>query len=225
MASVPKPAIPTAKPASLWKLLGIPYLIFHAVVLVSQMLSWTQRGDGFWNGVFVSVLTSFDWVVIALPWGMLVHWIYRRQGWLRFRKILILAPALFLCGSLLMKLCKYPPTPAGIFHQYTKVKLPGEIHDLSWWSGGGGFDGFAGDYSFRTENRAVTEQLIRDLDMTPEPETSTWKGAPFHVADPGFKQGEKLTVFRVQQELRFITLFTNQDHTRIYLIIFPGGEE
>lgn len=66
-----KVTIPPKKPL-FWKLLLPPFLLFHTLVVLSQILSWTDRWDGFLMGVFFCVLFSVFWVFAVLPWALLV---------------------------------------------------------------------------------------------------------------------------------------------------------
>lgn len=209
------------------RLLWLPFLICHTVVIGSQILTYRgHAGDGLWLGILYSVGLLPFWAAVLL-WAFAVRIIHSWRNKGSHWKYWILAPAVCLCLWVVWQISLFPPTAAGVFHRLLAVRLPGNAADLRWEAGGGGFEATHGAYVF-TAPPSEIERLIRELDLVPQ-EAKKWtlqdQKGKFRLAD--FAVGETVShwgrIAGDEYSVEFVHLFHSPARGGVFIYVLTRG--
>lgn len=213
---------PTPKPPPpLGTLLWRPFLLFSLAPPLDQTLRWSNHALGFYNGILHIVVFFPSWLLLVVPWTVLIHALCRWRQRRRFLAWWTLAPACLPLAFVLIGLLLSPPTSHHRFHQFTGTNLPANAADLHHHFEGGGIADYGDTYSFGTTPNEV-DRLIHDLDLEEVPSHEAWISPSILSPlpdSPDFRTWEGGTTYQTSKRNWHTFLLTDAKRTKVYLYI------
>ncbi len=199
----------------------LSFVVGASGFFVDQAFRWTEVLHGLFNGIVLSFMFAFSWVLVFLPWCLVVYYVFRWRQWKRYRTHFALAPSvLLLCvtiGSLLIQ----PPTPQRRLRDLAGAELPPGATGLRYFFSGGGLADYSDTYSFSC-SPSDTERLIAEMKLE---RSDSYQGGesylPFRTLPgaPDYRgwQGAALYQRHDDDSGWFYYLLTSSDRTMVYI--------
>ena len=153
---------PKPKQLSFGSLLLISLALFNGVYVFNELFRWSNPIQGLVNGLIHCIFYSIAWLIIFIPWSLLVMGLYvlfKRKKW---RSHVVLSPVYLIVGMTLLGLIIQPPTAAKRFEGSTGIEFPKGVKNLKRHFSGGGIADYMDLYSFETTPDEV-DRLIEGM--------------------------------------------------------------
>lgn len=200
----------------------LSYVIGASAFFIDQMLRWTDLVHGFFNGMVLSCVFAFIWVLLFLPWCSAVYFIFRWKRWTRYRSHCALAPSVLVLCLTLGSLVILPPTAKCRLKHFAGADLPHHAGGLRYHISGGGLADYDDTYFF-TCSPSDTDHLIAQMRLKKSDMNESGDHTPFRTLPgaPDFRAWQEATMYaRHNRENGWsFYLMTNRDRTMVYIHI------
>lgn len=210
------------KPLPIWVMVILWILLLWGAYVIDQTLRWTDRAQGFANGLFHLPFYVIAGLCFATPWLLAIWGLYRWRGWRKYRSASMLAPAFVLALVSLGALVVDPPTPARRFKERMNLELPNSVRNLRWHFSGGGFVDITDVYYFQT-SLEETVRLIEAMDLSLDRSSAALDALHLpqlpEAPDPAQWPGLARFIRHGEGELKHWTyeLFTDATRTHVFI--------
>ena len=145
-------------------LLLLSAALFVAAYAVNEAFRWTDHLQGFANALRHGPFIIMPWLVVVIPWSLLVAGLYKWRKWVKFRTHVVIAPSYMMLALAIVGLVMDPPTAAKRFESRSGIPLPDHVKNLECHFSGGGFIDYTDRYYFETTSAEV-DRLIEGMDL------------------------------------------------------------
>lgn len=216
------PTEPPAKRLSFGLLLLISFVLFNGAYVIDQMFRWSDPLQGLTNGLIHIFFNGITWLLIILPWSLVIRALYRRRKWRRFRSQWVLAPSLLVMALTFATLVFSPPTPENRFRHFAHTELPENVDQLHYHFTGGGIADFGDTYYFQTTpaevDRLITEMALQEDTFFAERKAG-YSSVPTLPDCPNHQLWPDAKLYQRSENGWFYYLLHNAEKTEVYVFI------
>jgi len=219
---MPSPTPPPSRKKQLGRAfawIGFLWLTGWVTLCLSEAIGWTDSLEGLQNGLLMGLIFSPLSLVVLIPFGGLGYLIGSLRGLRPWRRMISLSVPCLACMASLIPGIAERYNPGKRFSRITGVSLPAHSAELRHHFAGGLLRDRTEVYIFDSpaaETLLLIQALALERSQPPQlplqlregggglsPNLGTWQGLEsWHSSGPG----------------RFLNLYTDGDHARVYVI-------